>query len=206
MHEDHHADPWGPYRSAITEQFASCHDYLTRLQRSLAGQIAPDRHYFNSKAAALADAARRLQRLGQDIERWLDACDHPMTIQDPDAVYTTPCTRPARHSGPHDDHDSPVEGAITAARDLADRADGMARRVGWTALSIDQDTTRGQRVDPDDRADLDDATATLDAIAHDARTLTGRLNDIGRHARAQPVDARLDQLQPRPPADRGLGF
>jgi hypothetical protein len=48
--------PWGPYRATIEDHLDICADYLSRLRRSLAGEIAPDRHYFADKAPP---AARR---------------------------------------------------------------------------------------------------------------------------------------------------
>lgn len=63
--------PWGPYHDHIGEGLAHCADYLGRLQRSLAGEIAPDRHYFTTKAQALRDASVGLLRRARDVERWL---------------------------------------------------------------------------------------------------------------------------------------
>jgi hypothetical protein len=40
MNNDRPVDTWGPYRAAIEDHLASCADYLDRLQRSLAGEIA----------------------------------------------------------------------------------------------------------------------------------------------------------------------
>jgi hypothetical protein len=45
-------DPWGPYLAAIEGHLDTCADYLGRLRRSLAGEIAPDRHYFADKATS----------------------------------------------------------------------------------------------------------------------------------------------------------
>jgi hypothetical protein len=55
-------DPWGPYRATIEDHLDTCGDYLDRLRRSLAGEIAPDRHYFADKAHHLHTAARRMVR------------------------------------------------------------------------------------------------------------------------------------------------
>jgi hypothetical protein len=52
--------PWGPYRATIEDHLDICADYLSRLRRSLAGEIAPDRHYFADKAHQLHVAARPL--------------------------------------------------------------------------------------------------------------------------------------------------
>ena len=68
-------DPWGPYRSTIEDDLATCADYLGRLQRSLAGEIAPDRHYFHDKVHQLQKRATpRVEpvpalRAGQTDER-----------------------------------------------------------------------------------------------------------------------------------------
>lgn len=75
----------GPYRAAIEDHLASCADYLDRLQRSLAGEIAPDRHYFRSKAHQLELVVPSLVRRTQDIEGRLDACDAPVVRNEPGA-------------------------------------------------------------------------------------------------------------------------
>jgi hypothetical protein len=79
-------DPWGPYRATIEDQFDTCADYLGRLRRSLAGEIAPDRHYFADKAHQLHTAARRMVRIAQDIDRWLGEC--PTTVEHTDSGGT----------------------------------------------------------------------------------------------------------------------
>ena len=43
--------PWGPYRATIEDHVDTCTDYLGRLRRSLAGEIAPDRHHFGGEEA-----------------------------------------------------------------------------------------------------------------------------------------------------------
>jgi len=91
--------PWGPYHDHIGEGLAHCADYLGRLQRSLAGEIAPDRHYFTTKAQALRDASTGLLRRARDVERWLGQGDA--------------------------DHDSDDDGRTPAER-LAARADALA--------------------------------------------------------------------------------
>src|SRR5215211_5892668 len=50
--------PWGPYRAAIEDHVDTCTDYLDRLRRSLAGEIASDRHSFADKAHQLHAAAQ----------------------------------------------------------------------------------------------------------------------------------------------------
>lgn len=44
--------PWGAWHGSIAADLASAADYLSRCQRSLAGEIAPDRFYFADKAMA----------------------------------------------------------------------------------------------------------------------------------------------------------
>jgi hypothetical protein len=41
---------------------------MSRLQRSFVAEIAPDRHYFLSKADALQDAATRLVQRCEEVE------------------------------------------------------------------------------------------------------------------------------------------
>ena len=64
---------WGEYQSHVEDALASCVDYGGRLQRSLRGEIAPDRHYFLSKAHALEEATNHLVRRCEEIERWIEA-------------------------------------------------------------------------------------------------------------------------------------
>jgi hypothetical protein len=47
------ADPWGPYRATIEDHVDTCIDYLSRLRRSLAGEIAPNRDYFAERIVEL---------------------------------------------------------------------------------------------------------------------------------------------------------
>jgi hypothetical protein len=108
--------PWGPYHDHIGEGLAHCVDYLGRLQRSLAGEIAPDRHYFTTKAQALRDASVGLLRRARDVERWL---------------------------AEGDDHDSDGDGRTPAER-LAARADALAAvatevadTLAWATSDLD---------------------------------------------------------------------
>ena len=96
-------DPWGPYRATMEDHLGTCADYLGRLRRSLAGEIAPDRHYFADKAHQLHTAARRMVRIVQDIDRWLGECAATIEHADADGTrFTAECTLPAGHQGDHD--------------------------------------------------------------------------------------------------------
>jgi hypothetical protein len=64
---------WGEYQSYVEDALESCLDYAGRLQRSLRGDIAPDRHYFLSKADALQEAATRLLACCEDVESLIEA-------------------------------------------------------------------------------------------------------------------------------------
>lgn len=48
-----------------------CVDYVGRLQRSLAGEIAPDRYYFLEKAHELQYWATNLVQRCEEIEGWV---------------------------------------------------------------------------------------------------------------------------------------
>ena len=93
----------GPHRSAIAEGLASCADYVGRLQRSLASEAAPDRHYFSMRARALYDTARDLLRLTEAVEHWLIVCDEPLVHEDCEGRVRTACELPRNHYGVHDD-------------------------------------------------------------------------------------------------------
>jgi hypothetical protein len=105
MRHERHAGPGGPYRAAIEDHLDSSADYLGRLRRSLAGGIAPDRHYFADKAHQLHNAARRMLRIVQDIDHWLGECGTTLEHDEADGTRLIgECTLPAGHDGPHDDN------------------------------------------------------------------------------------------------------
>ena len=95
--------PWGPYRVTIENHLETCADYLGPLRRSLAGEIAPDRHYFADKAYQLHTAAHRMVRIVQDIDRWLGECGTTVEHDDAGTRFIAECTLPAGHDGIHDD-------------------------------------------------------------------------------------------------------
>ena len=64
---------WGNYQSRVEDALASCVVYVGRLQRSLRGEIAPDRHYFLSKGYALQEVTTHLVGRCQEIERRIEA-------------------------------------------------------------------------------------------------------------------------------------
>lgn len=124
-------DPWHPYRSTVEDHLGACTDYLGRLRRSLAGEIAPDRHYFADKAHQLHAAARRMVRLVQDIDSWLGECTAQTDHVDPDGDrYVVDCTLPAGHHGPHADGDQLLPGRRLTGelRDLADAVERTSLR------------------------------------------------------------------------------
>lgn len=63
---------WGEYQSYIRDALESCADYVGRLQRSLEGETAPDRHYFVEKASALKEWATILLARCEETERWIE--------------------------------------------------------------------------------------------------------------------------------------
>ena len=174
MNHDRPVATWGPYRAAIEDHLASCADYLDRLQRSLAGEIAPDRHYFRSKAHQLELVARSLVRRAQDIEGWLDACDAPVVRNEPGASHVATCELPRGHRGAHDDNPpaSAAQQARDAARDLSDLAAQTSHHLGWLTPVVDRTHLAGDKhVTPEDRESLHDLSKTLERISHDARRL-----------------------------------
>ena len=123
--------PWGPYHDHIGEGLAHCADYLGRLQRSLAGEIAPDRHYFTTKAQALRDASTGLLRRARDVERWLGSCD---------AGYGTEggtCALPAGHGDGHGDGPTPAQRLAERAEGLSAVATEVADTLAWATLALD---------------------------------------------------------------------
>lgn len=155
--------PWGPWHDHIDEGLAHCADYLGRLQRSLAGDIAPDRHYFMTKAAALRDAATGLLGRAHDVEHWLGACDAAYLLDSDDDERS--CTRHAGHAGAHDDRPSPVERAGERAGALSALATGVADGLAWAGPALDAG---------------DDGPEVTDALLDAAR----RLGELARGAAA----------------------
>jgi uncharacterized protein YukE len=182
-------DPWGPYRATIEDHLDTCADYLSRLRRSLAGEIAPDRHYFADKAHQLHTAARRMVLIVQDIDRWLGEC--AATIEHADARgarFTAECTLPAGHQGTHDS-DVPLAGRHVTGelRDLADAVDRISEGFGWTAPDVDRHLAGARGTTTNGHDALANLAASLDAVAR----RTGRLAaDVRRADARAPVRAQ----------------
>ncbi len=159
MFNDTTTGPWGPFHDHIGEGLAHCADYLGRLQRSLAGEIAPDRHYFTTKARALRDASVGLLGRARDVERWLGSCD-----ADYEAEGTTgSCGLAAGHAGEHGDGPTPAERLGQRADALAAVATEVADTLVWATLAVDAG---------------DDSPDVADALAVAAR----RLGELRRGA------------------------
>ena len=174
-------DPWGVYRPGIESYLTVCADYLARLERSVAGEIAPDRPYFHDKAQNLHDAVRLMVRRGQDIERWLRACDATVDHHDEDGrTVAGTCERPSGHTGPHDDNPprEPVEQLCQQARTLSDLTDLASHRLGTVAPGVDQQTAVGGSVSPEELDELREVASMLDQAGRQARQLTQRVLDV----------------------------
>ncbi len=166
-------DSWGVYRPGIESHLATCADYLDRPQRSVAGEIAPDRHYFHDKAHQLHEAVRVLVRRGQDIERWLLACDATVESDEDGHTVVGTCERPSGHTGPHDDGPprEPVEQLCQRARALSDLAELAGYRLGSVAPGVDQQLAVG-RTDPHEHLDiLRHVASMLAQTGHEAQRL-----------------------------------
>jgi hypothetical protein len=83
----------GPLRATIEDHLDTCADYLGRLRRCLAGEIAPDRHYFADKTHQLHTAACRMVRIVPDIDRWLGECAAMIEHAEADGTRFTPSAR-----------------------------------------------------------------------------------------------------------------
>jgi hypothetical protein len=182
-------DPWGPYRGTIDDHLATCSDYLGRLKRSAAGDIAPERHYFNEKARWLLDAASQLVRRGQDVERWLNDCGSPVGRSGEGEATGAGCARPSSHPGNHDDDPppTPAERAAAAGWRLVDHTGQVAQQLGWAALAVDTGTATGRRIAEEARESLREAAAALERIAANAQSLAGEVRS---------VELSLDDLRP----------
>jgi hypothetical protein len=185
--------PWGPYRATIEDHLDSCADYLGRLRRSLAGEIAPDRHYFADKAHQLHNAARRMVRIVQDIDRWLGECGTTLEHDQADGTRLIgECTLPAGHNAAHNDDGAGrlVAGRITGElRDLADTVERVSQHFGWSAPTVD----RGLTDAPGTIANSRDALANL-AVS---------LDTIGRQTPGSPRRSAPSTSSPTPHSPAG---
>jgi hypothetical protein len=193
------ADPWHPYRSSVEEHLGTCTDYLGRLRRSLAREIAPDRHYFTDKAHQLHAATRRMVRLVQDIDSWLGDCPAQTDHLDPDGErYVVDCTLPAGHEGPHHDGDRLLPGRRLTGelRDLADAVERISQQFGWNAATVDRDLARapGAANGPDALANL---ATNLDTIARRAARLAADVRRTALPTPAPVADTLTDTTQRR---------
>jgi uncharacterized protein YukE len=180
------ADPWGPYRATIQDHLDTCTDYLSRLRRSLAGEIAPDRHYFADKAHELHTAARRMVRIVQDIDRWLGECAQTTEHIDADGTrFTVECALPASHEGGHDDSDRLLPGRRVTGelRDLADAVERVSQHFGWTAPAVDRDLTGASGTIANRHDALANLGVSLDSVAR-------RSTRLAADARSAAVGAR----------------
>lgn len=196
MNANNGADPWGTHRHVIEDRLGSCADYLSRLQRSLSGEIAPDRHYFNDKAAQLLDAARNLVHAGQDVERWLGECRTLLEIDSPEGRHATECTLPVDHPGDHDEVSEATVGPRlrTAARRISARGDQMSNRLAWLSMRGDRDVALGRHSDPDDREAMREIERRLRDLSDDTAHLAGGVATFHRqtqpaHRQTQPASS-----------------
>jgi hypothetical protein len=184
-------DPWGPYRATIEDQIETRADYLSRLRRSLAGEIASDRHYFSDKAHQLHTAACRMDRMVQDVDRWLGDC--PATIEhvDPDGSrFTADCTLPAGHHGAHNDANRPPASGqlVGELRDLADTVERVSQQFGWIAPDIERDLTGARGTTTNSHDAYANLAVNLDTLGGRARRLSGRARELALNPGQRAVD------------------
>jgi hypothetical protein len=196
--------PWGPYRATIEDHLDICADYLSRLRRSLASEIAPDRHYFADKAHQLHVAARRMVRLVQDVDSWLGECTARPEHVDPDGTrFTVDCSLPAGHPGDHDDGNQPLPGRRVTGdlRDLADAVEQISHHFAWTAPAIDRDLTGAPGTIANSRDALANLADSLDTIARRGRRLAVDARIAALHAPgpAATADTHTANQHPDPP-------
>jgi hypothetical protein len=199
--------PWGPYRATIEDHLDCCADYLGRLRRSLAGEIAPDRHYFADKAHQLHNAALRMVRIVQDIDRWLGECGTTVERDEADGTRLTgECTLPACHDGAHDDDGAGrlVAGRITGElRDLADAVGRVSQHFGWSAPAVDRDLTNAPSTIANGRDALANLAVSLNTIGRRTTRLAEKLRALDLEPDTPQPGGALPRCVP-PPADPPL--
>lgn len=174
-------DPWGQYREAVADRLASCADYLGRLQRSLTGEAAPDRHYFTTRAHDLYEATRDLVRLTQEVEHWLIVCNEPVLRPDGTPAGAT-CELPRNHYGGHDDEPpaSLAAQVCHSARVLMDEAEETSRVIDLLGLRSDQRRAFGfEKVfDPEFHELLESLEQMGGSLVYRANKASGLLHDL----------------------------
>lgn len=188
-------EPWGPYRSAVEDRLEACADYVGRLRRSLAGEIAPDRRYFDEKALQLRDAAQSLVRFGQDVEGWLGRCGAEFSQEEDGVRYLGICGLRAGHAGGHDDDPpaTPAERAVQEARELADLAEGVSHGLGRLVLRAGGHRLGEDVVPEEEQESLAALAATATELSERVKELTGRLASAGpslTYSPPLPLDLR----------------
>ncbi len=175
-------DPWGQYRSTVTDCVANCADYLGRLERSLGGEAAPDRAYFAARAVSLFEAVRDLVRLVEEVEGWLILCGATITHDDPDGAFEAVCELPLNHYGAHDDQPLPSLAVQVrdSARELMDRAGDTASWVN--ALGLISDKRRAFEIekefDPESHEIYFDLQQTAGFLISDAKEVSDLIDKL----------------------------
>lgn len=198
-----HGDPWGPYRESIQEAVDQCADYLDRLQRSLRGEIAPDRPYFHEKAAYLQDAATTLARRAQDVERWIGECGTQVRVREEGEIYLDTCTLPADHANPlhrPNGHNTATLDATDRARYVAGRFDHISRRLAHLGPEIDHRHRANHHDIPDQRADIQELKTDVDQLIRQSTTLSRTLTATDQ---TLALDHQLATRQPPGPEPLG---
>lgn len=170
MSEYRNANPWGDWHESIADGLASATDYLSRCQRSLAGEIAPDRFYFADKARALRDSASALVRRCSQVERWLGECGADITSPqlDEGTVVWTTCALPLGHDGPHDHSPapSPAQHVDRAFDVLISEMVQIGDTLAWAASQVE--------------TSAEDVTEALDKVVELGRRFVTLASGVGR--------------------------
>ncbi len=163
-------DPWGRFRYGAGETLRDCFDYADRLRRSLTGEIAPDLHYFGSKAQALRDAATRLVHFHQDAERRLRYCDAAFDHTHHGEPFGDLCTLQAGHPGDHGHaQTAAMDRTLHRARDLARQAELLSDTLAEAVKELDP--AAGITASDATHQTLRELTQSLHALAADAERL-----------------------------------
>jgi hypothetical protein len=200
-------EPWGQYRSAVADGVASCADYLGRLEHSLSGEAASDRHYFSTRAHDLYEAARDLARLTHEVEHWLIVCNEPLLGNDGVTLVGGTCELPRGHYGGHDD-EPPASLAVqvrNSAQLLMDEAEDTARVVDLLGLRSDQRRAFGfeKEFDPEFHELLDALEQMGSSLVYRAQNASGILHDLANEMPQEEWDD-MDQWEDEEDDDFGI--
>jgi hypothetical protein len=195
--------PWGPYRATIEDHLDSCADYLGRLRRSLAGEIARTATTSLTRPTSYTTPPAGCCASCKTSTTGSASAARPSNTTTPTARGSSANAHCAGHYGTHDDNGA---GRLLASRitgelrHLADTVERISQHFAWSAPTVDRDLTDA----PATAANSRDAPANLAVSLDTIGRRTTRLADKIRAIDLEPDTPQPGGAPPRcvpPPAD-----